>query len=132
MALPLIPIVLSLLGAGAADQALNEGQGARALGGMFAGAAGDVAGGATDFAIEPFIKMIIRNETLAESISEALTSGEYDRAFDLFKDNFDQVNFQGFAGLIGGGMMANSIANSIGLSGMRKLAVIAPVAMLAG
>lgn len=133
MALPLIPIILAALGGGAvADQALNEGDITRWLGGAFAGAAGDLAGGATEFAMEPVLKMIIHDETLAEEIAEAMTNGEYDRAMDLFTSNFDQVNYQGFVGLIAGGYMANSIASTIGLSGVQKLAVIAPIAMLAG
>lgn len=132
--MPIPFALLALLGLGggaAADQALNDGDIARSLGGWFAGAVGDVAGGATDFALEPIISLVMHDETIAEQISEAITSGEFNRAMDLFTDNFDQVNYQGFIGLIAGGYLANSMASSIGIDGARRLALVAPIAGLA-
>ncbi|MFN3700157.1 MAG: hypothetical protein ACK4VI_01385 [Alphaproteobacteria bacterium] len=132
MALPLIPIILGLIGVGGtAAHVATDGDSTRGLGRLGSEFMAAMAGGASEVALEPLMKMIFKDDELAAQVAASLSEGKFDEAFDAISNNWDKVNFEGMVGLVAGGYIANSVLSSVGVSGMTKFAILAPIAALA-
>lgn len=129
MVWPLLLLTLGGTGAVVADQRLNEGHGARAVGDAFSGAAGDLAEGATNISLERIIGMVFTNETVAQAISDAFEEGDYNQALDIMLENLDEFNYSGVVGLIAGGYLANSVGSAFGANGLVRAGLMGTFGM---